>query len=448
MVSPARRAAYRALRSVHTGRADLAGILDGQRAALADERDRALAADITIGTLRWRATLDHVIGWAGHRPVEAFDVEVLDLLRLSAYQLLHLDRVPASAVVHDAVDLCRLEGKTSASGAVNAILRRISRSRQNLPLPSERDELDYLSITQSHPRWLVARWLARLGYDTAVRWVRFNNQPAPMMVRANRLRTTRDRLAAALADEGIAAVPARYAPDGLCITHGNPLKSGLADSGLFFVQDESSQLVAVFAGVQPGDVVLDACAAPGGKTAQMAADLDGHGALVACDLRPRRMRLLARTLQAAGARAVGLARVDLLGGLPFGAVFDRVLVDAPCSGLGTLRRDPDVKWRRLEADLAAFARRQHQMLASAAAAVKPGGRLVYSTCSSEPDENEQVVDGFLAAHAWFVREDPSTVSRGLPPGVAACLDQDGALRPSPHEHGLEPFYAARLRRTG
>jgi 16S rRNA (cytosine967-C5)-methyltransferase len=448
MISPARLAAYRTLRAAGDPRVDLARTIELHRRRLTDERDRALAADISLGTLRWRATLDHVIAWAGHRRIGAFDPDVLDLLRLSTYQLLHLDRVPASAVVHDAVDLCKREGKASASGAVNAILRHISRERQQLPMPDERAQLDYLTIAMSHPQWLASRWLDRLGFETALQWVRFNNEQAPLMLRANRIKTSGDDLARDLAAAGVTTTPARYAADGLVVTAGNPLTTPLASSGRFVVQDESSQLVAAFADVRAGEKVFDACAAPGGKTSQMAVDLGPGGRLVAADVRPRRIRLLAETLRATGADAVRVVGADLLAGAPFGPIFDCVLVDAPCSGLATLRRDPDVKWRRTESDLASNAGRQSRMLASAAAVVRPGGRLVYSTCSTEPEENEEVVMAFLATRPDFSLEHPQQSETDLPTGVTACLDPAGYLRPTPHQHGLEPFFAARLRKTG
>jgi 16S rRNA (cytosine967-C5)-methyltransferase len=446
MISPARLAAYRSLRAVADPHADLATIIEQHRRRLADDRDRALAAEITLGTLRWRAALDHVIAWAGHRPVDAFDAEILDLLRLGAYQLLHLDRVPASAVVDDAVNLCKQEGKGSASGAVNAILRHISRDRRALPMPDERDQLDYLAITLSHPRWLVSRWMNRLGFDIALQWVRFNNQQAQLTLRANRIKTTREELAEELAAAGVTSAPARFAADGLVVTAGNPLTTPIASSGRFVVQDESSQLVAAFAGVRAGETVLDACAAPGGKTSQMAADIGTGGRLVAADVRPRRIRLLERTLRATGADAVLVVTADLLAGAPFGASFDCVLVDAPCSGLATLRRDPDVKWRRAEVDLASNADRQGRMLRSAADLVRQGGRLVYATCSTEPEENDEVVAAFLGSRSDFRLEHPLEAGIDLPPGVNACVDPAGYLRPTPHQHGLEAFFAARLRR--
>ena len=447
MVAPARHVALRALRRIHDGDVDLASALDSTRRELADDRDKALAVDIVIGTLRWRGTLDHVIAWAGERKLKAFDPVVLDILRLSAYQLLHLDRVPAAAVVDDAVDLCRAQGYRSAAGATNAILRRISRDRDRLPLPGPDDRLAHLSVTWSHPAWLAARWLDRFGFDTALAWVRFNNAPAPMTLCANTALTSRPALAEALAAAGVATRPCTFAPDGLVVESGNPLKSSLAHGGMFAVQDEASQLVGVFVAPARGTRVVDACAAPGGKTAQMAAAIGPAGLLVACDVRPRRIRLLRSMLGAGQVTRVGLVQHDLLQGTPFRDV-DTMLVDAPCSGLGTIRRDPDIRWKRVADDLPGLADRQGRMLDHAATAIRPGGCLVYSTCSSEPEENDAVVRAFLERHPDFGVEDPRRAPVGVPGAVFPCLDPSGFLRTSPSSHGLDAFFAARLRRRG
>lgn len=446
MPAPARVAAFDTLRRVRTGGAGLASELDRSRSRLADDRDRALAAEIAIGTCRWRAALDHVIEWAGGRDLDAFDADVLDILRLSAYQLLHLDRVPASAAVNDAVALARLKGHGRAAGAVNAILRRVSRQRSRLPMPDASDERAFLSVTWSHPGWLIQRWLDRFGFDASLAWVRFNNTAAPLTLRANTLATTRDALAARLEAHGVRTRPCAYAPDGLLVESGRPFASPEWAAGTFVAQDEASQLVGAFTAPAPESRALDACAAPGGKTVQLAAALGGGGVLVAADRRHRRIRLLRETLRSAGVVRVHVVCHDLLEGLPFGAAFDCVLVDAPCSSLGTVRRDPDIKWVRREEDLALLAGRQRRMLDIASRGVRPGGLLVYATCSSEPEENDAVVDGFLDRHSGFTLEDPRTCGAPLPAGVAVCLDERGCLRTLPHRHGLEAFFAARLRR--
>lgn len=442
MISPARVAAYEVLRAVNTRKADLPAALARRRVGLEDERDRALAGEIATGTLRWMAELDHLVAHFARRPVDRLDPEVLDVLRLGAYQLLHLDRVPAAAAVDDAVRLTRRAGKASAAGFVNGVLRAISRNRGRLPLPTRDDPLEYLSITLSHPLWLAARWLDRYGLEAAAAWMAFNNRPAPLTLRVNTLKTSPDALAEALARSGVAVRRTRYAPHGLIVERGNPLTTPLAGEGLFLVQDEASQLVTRLAGVRPGWRVLDACAAPGGKATAMAADMADRGLIVAADVRARRIELLRRTVAASGATSIRLARADLERPLPFRAPFDCVVVDAPCSGLGTIRRDPDIRWRRHEGDLAALATAQLTMLGHAAEVVRPGGRLVYATCSSEPEENEDVVRSFLAARPDFVSAHLGAGGRDLAGGLEAVLNEAGHLRTYPHVHGLEAFFGA------
>lgn len=446
MISPARLAAYHALRAITRDRADLPVALARSRQHLNDERDRALAAEIVTGTLRWQRTLDHVIEHFAKRSAARMDPEVFVILRLSLYQVLHLSRVPASAVVDDAVNLARAARKPSAAGFVNAVLRNTLRQRHRLPLPARPDDaedreraLAYLGMTHSHPEWLVARWLDRYGFEATERWVQFNNQTPALTLRANTLRAPREEVARALAEDDIETEPTRHAPHGLTVVTGNPLRRPA--EGLFFVQDEASQLVPLVVGAQAGQRVLDLCASPGGKTTAMAADMGDSGAIVACDVRNRRLALLNETVHASGARCVSVIRVGREGPLPFAPVFDRVLVDAPCSGLGTIRRDPDIRWRRSEADLPALARDQIALLARAAEVVAPSGCLVYATCSSEPEENEGVVDAFLQEHANFTLLDLRETG---PDSLAPFIDTRGMMRTLPFEHGLEAFYAAAM----
>jgi 16S rRNA (cytosine967-C5)-methyltransferase len=453
MISPARRAAYRVLLAVERGRGDLPQALARARAQTPDHRDQALAAQIAIGTLRWRGALDYLIEHFARRRLVAFDPEVLTVLRLGAYQLVHLTRVPASAAVHDSVELAREARKTSATGLVNAVLRAVAAARERLPFPAapgrgapaETHEatVDRLSITQSHPRWLVARWLARYGQAATEDWLRINNQEAPLTLRANLSRISAVELASRLSRHGVATRPARWAPHGLIVTSGNPLRTPLEAEGLFVVQDEASQLVGLVLPLRTGARVLDACASPGGKTTAIAARMDDGGLLVASDVRAKRVDLLRETVERCGARGVRIVQADLAVGPPFSPVFDAVLLDAPCSGLGTLRRDPDIKWRRREEDVHALATGERRMLEQASSIVAPGGCLVYATCSSEPEENERVVEQFLASHQDFAaaRADGPGSGPGLP---AAVLDKAGHLRTLPHVHGLEAFFAALL----
>ena len=445
MTAPARVAAYRALSAIEDRALDLPSALAESRRRVSDPRDKALAAEIVQGTLRWQRALDAVIALTTTTGRVPTDQRVLTILRLSVYQILHLDRVPASAVVDDAVDLARLAQRAPAAGFVNALLRTLLRQRQRLALPARPQHpgdtagaLAYLGITHSHPDWLVSRWLDRLGLETAEAWVRFNNSTPAVTLRVNPLRGTRPDLQAWLRERGVVATPTRFAPLGLVIDEAEHPGLLHEPTDRFAVQDEASQLVSLVVGARPRQRVLDLCAAPGGKTTAMAADMNDAGVLVACDVRPRRVRLLRDALTSFGSTAARVVQVGREGPLPFEPAFDHVLVDAPCSGLGTVRRDPDLKWRRNEVDLPALAAAQLALLDRAAACVKPGGRLVYATCSSEPEENDEVVHAFLASHPSF---SPAPAP-ALPPPVAGLIDERGVLRTLPHRDQLEAFFAA------
>jgi 16S rRNA (cytosine967-C5)-methyltransferase len=447
MIAPARVAAFDVLRAVSSGRSDLPTALARVRATLDDDRDKSLVAEITTGVERWRATLDHYIEAAAARRIDRLDPEVVTILRLSIYQLLHLTRVPAAAVVDDAVELARRARKKSATGFVNAVLRGLSRNRRSIALPprpadpgDRKAALEYLSIALSHPRWLASRWYDRFGFDDTERWLQFDNAPARLTLRANRLKTTPAALAERLAADNIQVAPGHFAPDALIVETGS---LHAADDGSFVVQDEASQLVALLVAPAPGARVLDCCASPGGKTTAIAAALQDDGLIVACDVRPRRIDLLRNTIARSGSSIVRIVQADVAQPLPFSRGFDRVLLDAPCSGLGTLRRDPDIRWRRLEDDLPALAAVQRRMIDHAAACVSPGGRLIYATCSSEPEENDAVVDAFLASTDGFAVVDARAIE-GVPPAV---VDPRGFLRTLPHRHGLEAFFGAVLERV-
>jgi 16S rRNA (cytosine967-C5)-methyltransferase len=298
----------------------------------------------------------------------------------------------------------------------------------------------YLATSVSHPAWLVERWIARHGIEAAEGWARFNNTPAPLTVRVNTTRTSAAEAQAALSAEGVETEACAHAPDAFIITSGNPMATGLHRDGLIALMDETSQLVGALAAALLRGTVLDACASPGGKTLVLACDLPDGARLMAADRRERRVSLLSRSLARYGLGHIPVLQHDLAAGVPFNGL-DGILVDAPCSGLGTIRRDPDIRWRRAAGDLPRLSAMQQQMLRHAAGAVAPGGRVVYATCSSEPEENEQVVDAFLAEHAAFARV-PIPAARYAP-----FIDGAGDFRTLPHRDALESFYAAVLTRT-
>ena len=447
MSSTVRHAALEILRKIRSQRLDLANAQAEIRPRLVDKRDRALATEIVVGTLRWRAKLDFVIQSASSRPLRRIDADLLDLLRLSAYQLLDLDRVPAHAVVYEAVNLATELGKKSAAPFINAVLRTIEREMESIKLPAQPTDtqqtertnaLDYLSITQSHPRWLMERWCDRYGVDATIMWTVFNNTVAPTTLRVNTLKRSTPQLAEELLDYAVETRPSMWSPHALIVTRGNPQDTPLTSQGLFWIQDEASQVIGELVTAQPGSQILDACAAPGGKALIIATRMKDRGLVIAGDVRRGRTKLLANRFEKYRTQSTKIVHSDGRA-LPFPPVMQWVVVDAPCSGLGTLRRDPDIRWKRTAEDLAPFAKLQAELLQEATRAVEPGGRILYSTCSSEPEENEHVVGQFLETNPQFVIERPAN------PQIGPLIDEDGFLRTLPHRDGLEAFFAAQLK---
>ena len=272
--------------------------------------------------------------------------------------------------------------------------------------------------------------------------MRFNNRAAPVTLRPHPQRVSIEHLEARLAQRGVRTHRGLYAPNALVVDEGQPLRGQDGAEESFIAQDEASQLVALLAGDDPGPLTLDACAAPGGKTTAIAAA--SSGLVIACDVRDRRISLLSKTIRHAGATNVRVVQADVSAGVPFAPTFSTVIVDAPCSGLGTLRRDPDIRWRRTPADVSSMASLQRRMIRQASAVVAPGGRLVYATCSSEPEENEAVAEDFLASAGPFVAVDARRAHPLLP---AATVDDRGHFRTSPDAHGLECFFGAVFERS-
>jgi 16S rRNA (cytosine967-C5)-methyltransferase len=409
MIAPARRAAVDALWQIDGGTLDMGAAIARVRATLHDERDGALLLELVTGTSRMRAAIDYQLAKRVKRPLARLDAAVLCILRVSAFQLIYMSRLPASAVINDAVDLTRRSGKTSAAGLSNAVLRAVARDRERLEWPPREPLIEHLSIVHSHPQWLVERWIARYGAEQTESWLTFNNQPATMCLAVNRRLLTREALAEELASDGVTTRPTARAAHGLEVSEGRALGTRAFTEGRFVVQDEASQLIGELAASVGGKTLLDLCASPGGKTLAISAS---KGFVIASDVRPPRVRLLKKILDRCRVTNARVVHIAAEGPLPFrDDAFDLVLIDAPCSGLGTVRRDPDIKWRRTPEDLPRFAEAQRELIERAASLVKRGGALVYSTCSSEPDENEEVVAAFLASRPDFTQ---SKVHQTLP----------------------------------
>ena len=440
--SPARDVAARVLERVETDASFADSVLEAElNSRRLEARDAALATELVYGALRWQGYLDWILAPHSRRRLPSLDPRVRVLLRMTAYQIAFLERVPAFAAVNDAVTLAPRSPGVSAF--VNAVLRSFARrgAREREPAPP-RNPIDALAARCSFPTWIVERWVVRYGRDEAEALMRALNERPPLTLRANRLRITREELGRRLADEdGLDSRRTRLAPEGLVVGPGGAPGEwrAFADGG-FAVQDEASMLIARLLAPEPGATVADVCAAPGTKTTHLAELMDNRGRILAFDREPTR---LARVGEAAA--RLGISIIDAREGpveslaKDFPAACDGVLVDAPCSNLGVLRRNPEVKWRRQPSDIALASQRQREILGSAAAMVRPGGRLVYATCSLEPEENDDVARAFLAAKPEF-RLDP-------PDDFPLPLDAGGWLRCLPHRHGTDGFSAVRFRRS-
>lgn len=446
----ARRLALEVLTQVEDRGAYASLLLDAklEQARLSPE-ERALATELTYGVLRWQGRLDYVLAAMADRPWERVDPALRRLLRLGAYQLLFLTRVPSYAAVNETVALTPIvrSPNTDASKAfVNAVLRALSRQRATLRFPDpSADPVGSLATRWSHPRWLVARWLARLGAGETEALLQANNEAPALSVMVNRLKRKPEEVGSHLAGIAGSVTPGRFAPGAFHLKDGaEALRDPAFREGWYYPMDEAAALPAFLLDPQPGETVLDACAGGGGKAALLLGLLGGNGRVIALDPSPRAHR----RLQDAKAR-LGLDRLLPLqadarhAARLFTRPVERVLVDAPCSGLGTLRRHPERKWAQQEAGLAVLAQLQHELLQGVAPLVKSGGCLVYSACSLEPEETDHVVEAFLRAFPEFALDD---APEGFPAAAKELLDRTGVMRTWPHRHGIDGFYAVRLRR--
>ncbi len=401
--------------------------------------DAGLATELVLGVLRYQSRLDWTLEGALARPMDELPVRIRAILRTGVYQLLRLSRVPPRAAVSEAVDLAKRHGHAGTAALVNAVLRRVASSGER-PLPAE--PLARLSVEHAHPQWLVRRWVDRLGRADAEALCRANNLPAPLYVRLNLLRGSREAMLAGLRAAGLTAVPTPL-PEGVEIRGEFGERHRLAEEGVLTVQDLGAMLVTHVLDPQPGETIIDACAAPGGKATHIAERMSNQGRVLACDLHAGKLAATARRAAAVGATIVQTSVQDARDlGRVFPARADRVLVDAPCTGLGVVRRRPDIKWRVRPADLDRLSRLQLQILTGAAAAVRPGGVLVYSVCTTEPEEGEVVVGEFLRGHPQFVRRPFPP----LPEGLGTETDS-GMMSVWPHRQGTDGFFIARIRRS-
>ncbi|HHY38646.1 MAG TPA: 16S rRNA (cytosine(967)-C(5))-methyltransferase RsmB [Clostridia bacterium] len=403
----------------------------------------ALATEIYYGVIRRLNTIDWILSGIVDRPLESLTPWIRNILRCGVYQLVYLSKIPARAAVYEAVKLAKKFGHPGTAALTNAVLRRVPRT-PDYPDPKD-DETGFLVLSESHPRWMVKRWLARWGYDFTLSLLRANNVPAPTFVRVNRLRTDPERLCCLLRAEGFEVAEGKYLDESLEIKGVTARLSQSASfrRGLFFIQDEASMLPARLLDPKPGETVVDACSAPGGKSTHIAELMGDKGRVIAVDVNPRRLELVKDNSKRLGLTSIETLCVDSSAlGRMVAAKADRILVDAPCSGLGTIRRNPDLKWRRKPDDIEALSRLQGEILRSVAPAVKPGGVLVYSTCTTEEEENEAQVRKFLNEHPEFDLDDPA----GFLPQDLTLGENKGFIVTYPHIHGIDGFFMARMTR--
>jgi len=429
-ISPARQIAFSVLCRVESGRSFAVDMLQERSVSELSEADRRLATEIVMGALRWRGELDFQIERLSGKTMGYFDAEVATILRMSVYQIRFLEKIPPSAVVNEAVELTKAARKRSAAGLVNAVLRKCRPPASRAATEEE--------LRRSFPAWLRARWERNFGPEAFADLVRASNAVPPTTLRVSR--GERDEIRRRLAQEGIETKPGRFSDCALIVKKGNVQTAEAYRSGAVVIQDEASQLVAALLAPRPGERVLDLCAAPGIKTGQTALAL-GRGLLVACDVSAPRLRTMRKLLRVPDGLTLHTLRLDATRELPFGAAFDRILVDVPCSGTGTLARNPEIKWRMQASDLERLAEVQARILRNALKVLVPGGRLVYSTCSLEPEENEQVVERVLQETAGFRMLAADELASDFPQ-LKSLFDTRGCFRTRPDLHQMDGFFAA------
>ncbi len=408
-------------------------------------QDRHFITELVYGTVKAGETIDWILRHYVNRPIRKIEPRIREILRMGLYQIFYLDKVPASAACNTAVDLAKKGGHRGGSGFVNAVLRSAVREPEKAKFPNGKGHAtEHLALESCHPQWLVKHWVKSLGFDEAAKLCAFDNTDAPLCLRTNTLKNTPAELAAALNDAGASFVPSKWVPEGFVVQeHGALDALAPLQDGRCQVQDESSMLVAHVVGPQPGETILDCCAAPGGKTTHLAQLMGNKGRIVAGDIYEHKLDRIRENAERLGITCIEPVMLDAREvGTRYAGQMDRVLVDAPCSGLGVLRRKPDARWNKSLDELKQLPPLQGEILASAAAAVKPGGVLVYSTCTVEKSENQEVVEAFLAAHPEFTLEKTGSF---LP--MAGAHAADAMVQLYPQRDGTDGFFIARMKRN-
>ena len=412
-------------------------------------KDQALFNALVFGVLRWRGRLDWFIKHFSKTPLRRIDPDILNILRLGSFQLLYMERIPASAAVNTSVEMAKSLAPPWVVRFVNGLLRNLVRAHQSVAFPDpKKNPVLAVSIEKSFPRWLVKRWRKRFGMAETETFCDDVNTIPPITLRTNSLRTDRTRLLHALREHVEQATTTPYAPDGVSIRRpGQPIPAlKVFQDGWFQVQDEAAQLVSLFVDPKPGESILDVCAGLGGKTGHLAQLMQGQGRVVAMDKSRIKLDRLEAEMNRLGIDNVKTVPMDLNAGVAGDhmAAYQCVLLDAPCSGLGVLRRNPDAKWSLSERDLITNAKRQIRFLNSVSHAVAKGGALVYAVCTFESEETDAVVKEFLKHHPEFVIDKEYG---SFPETVRPFIRPEGYFTTYPHLHHMDGFFAVRLRRS-
>jgi 16S rRNA (cytosine967-C5)-methyltransferase len=421
------------------------------KSVLPDERDRALVGELVNGVVRHLYYIDFVIQRFSKEPLEKMDAEVRNILRLGTYQLLYT-RMPERVALAESLKILSHRKRGSwIKGLVNAILHRILEAKKELPEPPDFNEVYYLSVKYSFPEWLVKRWLKRFGREETEKLLFASNERPPLVIRVNPLKVSRDNLLTYFQKEEVPHAEAcPYSPYGIVLKdfRGKVTELKPYHFGWISVQDSASQLVTLLLNPRPGERVLDACAGVGGKTTHMAELMENKGSIWAFDLYPWRLEKLKENFERLGLKPPKVFQGDVVeelakAGAP---LFDRILIDAPCTGTGVIRKHPDIKWARSEEDFLKIPERQLRLLNGLVPFLKKGGVMVYATCSLEPEENEEVIEKFLKAHPEFEIEDPRKVLLKYSTEKINELIEGPFLKTYPHRQGLDGFFAVRLRK--
>ena len=423
-----------------------------------DGRERRLVNGLVYGVIRWQRQLDWVLNQFIN-PRFQLDARHRNILRLGAFQLLHLDGIPAHAAIYETVQLATSHLRKSSSGRktagfINAVLRSVQRKSATLAYPPlDKNPTEHIAVSLSYPTWLIKQWLQTRGVSWTLAFCRASNQIAPLALRVNPLLTQREEVSQSLNANGVPATASKIAPDGLVLenraitafdTAGEQTLKDVLSREDIYVQDESAMLVSYLLSPADAQCVVDLCAAPGGKTTHLAHLMGNAGKLIALDVSAKKIALLEKNCRRVGARNVETQVLDATkADLGFIKTADAVLIDAPCSGFGTLRRHPDIRWNKTFKQVRALSEIQYSLLRNAAQHIKPGGILVYSTCSVEPMENEEVVQRFLTNFPMYTVENARNF---LPNAPSDVITPQGFVQTFPHEHGVDGAFAARLRK--